>query len=161
MSVSGINLKLGDIKGESTSAQHAGEISVESWSWGVANAIPAPGGGAGVGKARFTDLSFTHRVDRASPILWKACASGEQIRDAVLSVARPGGSAQDYFTLKFSVVSVASVAMTDAAADAQIPLESVSLAFQKAEYSYKPQNPDGSLGSAVEFGFDLAVGRVV
>lgn len=159
---SGINLKLGDINGESTSAQHAGEISVESWAWGVANADPAPGGGGvGVGKARFTDISFTHRVDRASPSLWKACANGERIREAVLSVARPGVSAQDYVTLKLREVSVTSVAMTDASADTQIPLESVSLAFQKVEYSYKPQNPNGSLGASVEFGFDLAVGRVV
>lgn len=162
MSLSGIHLKLGDILGESTSTQHAGEISVESWTWGVANAAPAPGGGgSGVGRARFTDLSFTHRVDRASPHLWKVCASGEQIRDAVLSVARPGANPQDYLTLKLSAVSVTSVAMADASADAQIPLESVSLAFRKVEYSYKPQNPNGSLGAAVEFRFDLAAGRIV
>lgn len=162
MSISDIHLKLNGINGESTSAQHAGEIAVESWTWGVANATPAPGGGGGgAGRARFTDLSFTHRVDRASPHLWKACATGRQIRDAVLSVARPGGSTQDYLTIKLSAVSVTSVAMADAAADAQIPLESVSLAFAKVEYSYKPQNPNGSLGAAVEFKFDLAAGRVV
>jgi type VI secretion system secreted protein Hcp len=162
MSNSDIHLKLADINGDSTSAQHAGEIAVESWTWGVANASPAPGGGGGgVGRARFTDLSFTHRVDRASPHLWRACTTGQHIRDAVLSVARPGSGAQDYVTIKLSTVSVTSVAMTDARADAQIPLESVNLAFAKVEYSYRPQNPNGSLGAAVEFKFDLATGRVV
>ncbi len=165
MSVSDIHLKLNGIKGESTSVLHKDEIEVQSWTWGVdvAGASPSPAlgrGGGGAGRARFTDLNFAHRVDRASPDLWKACATGRRIQDAFLSVARPGAVTQDYLTIKLSDVRVTSVAMSDTANDALVPLESVSLAFTKVEYSYKPQNPNGSLGTAVEFRFDLATGSV-
>lgn len=159
MSASDIHLKLDGIKGESTSVQHNDEIDVESWAWGVTGGSAASGGG-GVGRATFADLSFTHRVDRASPALWKACATGRRIRDAVLSVARAGAGTQDYLVVKLRDVSVTSVALSDAAADALVPLEAVSLAFAKVEYSYKPQNANGSLGAAVEFKFDLVRNKV-
>ena len=63
-------LKLGDIKGESKDSKHAGEIDVLSWSWGVSQTgTMAYGGGGGAGKANFSDLSFMHAVDKASPVL--------------------------------------------------------------------------------------------
>jgi type VI secretion system secreted protein Hcp len=161
MSASDIHLKLNGIKGESTSVQHNDEIDVESWAWSVTGGSAAPGGGGGgAGRATFADLSFAHRVDRASPELWKACATGRRIRDAVLSVARAGAGTQDYLIVKLRDVSVTSVALSDAASDALVPLEFVSLAFAKVEYSYKPQNANGSLGAAVEFKFDLVRNKV-
>ena len=74
---SDIFAKLGDIKGESLDAKHKDEIEVLSFSWGVANTVaPGGGGGGGAGKATFHDLSFVHRIDSASPLLMKACATG-------------------------------------------------------------------------------------
>ena len=161
MSASDIHLKLNGIKGESTSVQHKDEIEVQNWAWGVTGGSPAPGGGGGgAGRATFSDLHFTHRVDRASPELWKACATGRHIRDAVLSVVRPGAGTQDYLVVKLSDVSVTSVSLSDAAGDTLVPHESVGLAFAKVEYAYKPQNPNGSLGAAVEFKFNLVTNRV-
>jgi len=123
MSASDIHLKLDGIKGESTSVQHNDEIDVESWAWGLKGGSAAPGGGGGgAGRATFPDLSFAHRVDRASPELWKACATGRRIRDAVLSVGRAGAGTQDYLVVKLRDVSVTSVALSDAASDALVPL---------------------------------------
>ncbi len=161
MSASDIHLKLNGIKGESTSVQHKDEIEVQNWAWGVTGSSPAPGGGgSSAGRATFSDLRFMHNVDRASPELWKACATGRHIRDAVLSVARPSGGAQDYLIIKLTDVVVTSVSMSDGSGDTFVPMESVGLAFAKVEYGYKPQNANGSLGTAVEFKFDLATGRV-
>lgn len=154
MALSDIHLKLDGIKGESTAVRHKDEIVVESWAWGVANSPPA-GGGGGAGRATFSDLTFTHRVDRASPELWKACATGKHIRDATLTVARSGAGAQDYMTIKLADVVVTSAALADTAADALAPIETVGLQFAKVEYAYRPQKADGSLGPAVEFRFDL------
>lgn len=160
MPSSDIHLKLDAIKGESTSQQHADEIDVESWSWGVTNAAaPATGGGAGAGRAHFQDLTFTHRVDRASPALWKACATGKHVKDGTLSVAHGGPAQQDYLTIKLKDIVVTAVALADVANDAQVPLESVSLAFAKVEYAYRPQKPNGSLGPAEEFKFDLKANK--
>src|SRR5262245_18678056 len=74
---SDIFAKIGDIKGESLDDKHKDEIEVLSFSWGVTNTSPAQsGGGAGAGKATFQDLSIVHRIDKASPRLMEACATG-------------------------------------------------------------------------------------
>jgi len=81
MGTSDIHLKLSGIKGESTVVQHKDEIEVQNWGWSVTGATPAPGSGGGasnVARATFSELRFTHGVDRASPELWKACATGRQ-----------------------------------------------------------------------------------
>lgn len=162
MALTDIHLKLDSIKGESTSARHKDEIVVESWAWGIANPTPAgTGGGGGAGRATFSDLTFTHRADRASPELWKACATGRRIRDAVLSVARGGAGLQDDLTIKLADVIVTSVAFADTAADTQPPVETVGLSFAKVEYGYRPQKADGSLGAPVEFKFDLKKNRPI
>ena len=62
---SDIFAKIGDIKGESIISKHKDEIDVLSFSWGVTNSAKIKGGGAG--KATFTDLSFLHSIDKASP----------------------------------------------------------------------------------------------
>ena len=160
MSTSDIHLKLDGIKGESTDARHRDEIVVDSWTWGVANAAPPAGGGGGTGRPSFSDLSFTHRVDRASPLLWKACAAGTALREAVLSVARGTGSSPDYLQVTLRDVRVTAVALADAAADGQAPTETVSLAFAKVDYAYRAQRPNGSLDAPVAFGYDLKRNRV-
>jgi type VI secretion system secreted protein Hcp len=157
MSASDIHLKIDGIKGESTSAQHRDEIAVESWTWGVVGG-PPPGGGSG--KPSFSDLSFTHRADRASPLLWRACASGQNIKEAVLSVARAGSGAQDYMTIRLRSVRVTAVALADSANDGSPPLETVSLAFGEVRYGYRPQRANGMLDAPIEFGYDLRTNKL-
>jgi type VI secretion system secreted protein Hcp len=162
MAANDIHIRIDGINGESTVSNHRDEIVVESWNWGIANAAPASTGGAGsAGRATFADFTFTHRADRASPLLWKACATGQVIRTATLSVSRPGPVAQDYMTIKFTEVRVTSVALADSASDTQPPIESVSLGYAKVDYQYRPQNANGSLGAAVAFKFDLLRNRVL
>ena len=162
MSASTIHLKLDGIDGESNSTQHKDEIDVESWSWGVSHAgAPAAGGGAAAGKPVFSDLTFTHRADRASPPLWKACASGKHIKNGTLSVAHAGAGTQDYLVIKLREVRVTSVTLADVESDAQPPVESVTLSFTKVEYAYRPQKPNGSLGPAVEFKFDIVANKML
>jgi len=160
MPLNDIHIKIDGINGESTVNNHRDEVVVESWNWGVTHPAPvAVGGGGAAGKASFADFSFTHRVDRASPLLWKACATGQSIRTVTLSVARSGAVAQDYLTIKFSEIRVTSVALADTALDTQPALESVSLSYAKVDYQYRPQNPNGSMGAPVVFKFDLKKNR--
>ena len=76
--------KIGDIKGESLDTKHKDEVEILSWSWGVSQSgsINAGGSGAAAGKANFNDFNFTHDLDKASPVLLKACATGEHIKEA-------------------------------------------------------------------------------
>jgi len=145
-------LKIGDIKGESKDSKHEGEIDVLSWSWGVSNSVTMAGGGAGAGKANFQDLSFMHALDKASPVLLKACAMGDHFADATLVSRKAGKGQQDYLIVKMKEVFVTSV---QPSGSSEHPMESVSLTFGHVDLEYKPQKADGSVEAGVHFIYDI------
>jgi type VI secretion system secreted protein Hcp len=147
--------KIGDIKGESLDDKHKGEIDVLSWSWGVTQSgSMSHGGGGGEGKAHFNDFNFTHTVDKASPVLLKACATGEHIKEATLTVRKAGKGQQEFLIIKMNDIIITSVAPSGAG-DAAGTAEHVALQFAKVDLEYKPQKPDGSLDAGVHFKYDI------
>jgi type VI secretion system secreted protein Hcp len=159
---SDIFAKIGDIKGESFDSQHKDEIDVLSYSWGVSQTgTMAFGGGAGAGKAQFNDFNFTTNVSKASPMLFLACASGQHIKNATITVRKAGNdSKQDYLILKMTDVMISSYQASGASTQDR-PTESVSMAYAKIEFTYKPQNSDGSLGGGITTGWDLKANQKV
>jgi type VI secretion system secreted protein Hcp len=156
---SDIHLKLGDIKGESTDDKHKDTIDVLSWSWGMSNATQmATGGGGGVGKVNFHDLTFTHYVDKASPNIMKMCATGEHLKEATLMQRKQGKTPQEYLVIKLSDVMVSSVS-DGGSGGGESPTENVALAFAKVDLEYKPQKADGSLDAGVHFKFDIKANK--
>jgi type VI secretion system secreted protein Hcp len=153
-------IKFDGIKGESVDAKHKDEIDVESWSWGETHAGAATsGGGGGSGKVSMQDFHFVMKLNRASPGLMKACATGQHIKTAMLSGRKAGKGQQDYLTFKFHDVLVSSV-QTGGSEDTDVlPTDQVSFNFAKLEVEYKPQKADGSLGSAVQFRYDLKANK--
>ena len=145
--------KLGDIKGESLDDKHKGEIELLSWSWGVANGSRSMGGGGGVGKASFHDLSFTHKIDKASPLLLRGCATGQHLKEATITRRKSGKGQQEFLVIKMNDVIVTAVMETDSSDGNSA--EHVSLAFAKIDVSYKPQKADGSLEAGIHFKYDL------
>lgn len=156
---SDIFAKIGDIKGESQDSKHKDEIEVLSFSWGIANPanVKASGGGGG-GKATFTDLSFLHNVDKASPNLLNACATGAHLKQATITHRKAGKGQQEYLIIKMEDVIVTGVALTDGSGEAGS--ETVSMAFAKIDLEYKPQKPDGSLDAGIHFKFDIKTNKV-
>jgi type VI secretion system secreted protein Hcp len=150
-----IFIKIGDYKGESGDDKHKEEIEVLSWSWGVSNAgSMGAGGGGGTGKASFSDITFMHLLDKASPNLMMACATGKHIKEATLTQRKSGETPQEYLVVKMSDVFITSV--QDSGSDGGgAPTESVSLQFIKMELEYKPQKADGTLDSGVSFKWDV------
>jgi type VI secretion system secreted protein Hcp len=145
--------KIGDIKGESQDAKHKEEIDVYSWSWGVAQSgTMAAGGGGGAGKANFHDLTFVHNVDKSSPNLLKACASGKHIPEATIVQRKAGEGQQEYIVVKMTDVMITNVSSSGSGGDMT---ESVALQFAKVELEYKPQKADGSLDAGLFFKYDL------
>jgi len=145
-------LKLGDVKGESKDSKHPDEIDVLSWSWGVSNSGNSAGGGHGAGKANFQDLSFMHALDKASPVLMKACAMGDHFADATLVSRKAGKGQQDYLVIKMKEVFITSV---QPSGSSEHPMESVSMSFGHVDLEYKAQKTDGSLEGGVHFIYDL------
>ena len=153
-------IKFDGIKGESADAKHKDEIDVESWSWGETHAGGAPsGGGGGAGKVSMQDFHFVMRLNRASPSLMKACATGQHIKMATLSGRKAGKGQQEYLTFKFHDVLVSSVQTGGFEDTDVVPTDQVSFNFAKIEVEYKPEKADGSLGLAVQFRYDLKANK--
>jgi len=151
--------KIGDIKGESLDAKHKDEVEVLSWSWGVSqNVSPSPGGGGGQGKPTFNDFNFTHRVDKASPILLKSCATGSHIKEATITVRKAGKGQQEFLIIKMSDILITSVQMS-VSNDAAGTTENVALQFAKVNLEYKPQKADGTLDAGLQFKYDIKGNR--
>jgi type VI secretion system secreted protein Hcp len=152
-------IKFDGIKGESADVKHKDEIDVESWSWGETNAGgTGSGGGGGAGKVAMQDFHFVMRLNRASPALMKACATGQHIKTATLSARKAGKGQQEYLTFKFRDVLISSF-QTTGTEEAAVPTDSVSFNFAKLEVEYKPEKSDGSLGPAVDFRYDLKANK--
>ena len=104
-------LKIEGVAGESQDDAHKGDIDVLSFSWGVSNAgSMAVGSGGGEGKASFHDLSFTHKIDKASPVLMQSCASGVHLKEAVLIARRSAseGKGEEFLKITLSDVLISS-----------------------------------------------------
>ncbi len=155
---SDIFAKIGDIKGESLDAKHKDEIEILSFSWGVTNSgSAATGSGAGSGKATFQDLVVVHNIDKASPDLMRACATGTHLKEATITHRKSGKGQQEFLVVKMNDVIITGV--THGGATGQPYSETVSLAFAKVDLEYKPQKPDGSLDAAVVFKYDLKANK--
>jgi type VI secretion system secreted protein Hcp len=150
---SDIFAKFGDIKGESLDSKHKDEVEVLSWSWGVnQTGTMAPGGGGGAGKASFNDFNFTHNIDKASPVLLKACATGEHIKEATITVRKAGKGEQEFLIIKMNDIIITSVAPSGAG---DATAENVALKCAIVDLEYKPQKADGSLDAGVHFKYDI------
>ena len=155
-------LKLDGIKGESTDSKHKDEIEIESFSWGVTNpGTFSSAGGGGAGKCSFQDLHLTSRVSVASPNLMVACASGQHIKSAVLTVRKAGKEQQEYYIVKLSDTLVSSFQSGGSEGANALPVDQFSLNFAKIEFEYKAQKPDGTLGAPVKGGWDLKQNKKV
>jgi type VI secretion system secreted protein Hcp len=154
-------LKLDGIEGESTDAKHKNEIDVESWSWGETNAgTHAGGGGGGAGKVAMQDFHFVMKVNKSTPKLLLACASGQHIKAGVLTCRKAGGEQQEYLQIKMADLLVSSYQTGGSHGDV-VPTDQISLNFSKIEFEYKEQKPDGSLGSPVKAGWNLKENKKV
>ena len=154
---SDIFAKIGDIKGESLDDKHKDEIEVLSFSWGVTNAGGTSGGGVSAGKATFQDLSIVHHIDKASPLLLKACATGTHIKDATITHRKAGKGQHEYLIVKLNDVIITGV--THGGTGDQPFSESVRLAFAKVDLEYRPQKQDGSLDAGIHFKYDLKTNK--
>ena len=149
--------RIGTIQGESQDAKHKDEIEVLSWSWGVSQSGTMVHGGGGEGKASFQDFNFTHYVDKASPVLMTACATGEHVKDATITVRKDGKGPLEYLVIKMSDVLVTSVSTSGSEGDNA--MEAVTLAFAKVDLEYKPQKDDGSLDAGIHFKYDIKANK--
>ena len=152
------HIKFDGVEGESTHADHKGEIEVLSWSWNVQNASTLTGGGSGKGKANPGDMQIMHNYDKASPVLAKKCAQGVHFKDAVITARKSGEGQKDFLKITMKEVFVTSV-NPSAGGDGGV-MESVSMSYAEIEFAYKPQDDKGGLGGEVKFGWNVKTTKI-
>jgi type VI secretion system secreted protein Hcp len=117
---------------------------------------PAPGGGGGgAGKATFQDLVIVHRIDKASPVLFQACATGKHLKDATITHRKAGKGQHEYLIVKLDDVLITAVSHSGNSGQPDTGSETVSLTFGKVDLEYRPQRPDGSPDAGIHFKYDL------
>jgi len=162
MAIADYFLKLDGVEGEAQDSKHKGEIDLESWSWGeTQTGTHVAGGGGGAGKVAMQDFHFVMRVNKASPKLMLACATGQHIKEGILICRKAGKEQQEFLKVKFTDLLVSSYQTGGSANGDVVPLDQISLNFAKIEVEYKEQKADGTLGGAVKAGYDLKANKQV
>lgn len=145
-------LKIDGIEGESQDKTHPKEIQLHSWAWGESNAgSMGAGGGGGSGKVAMQDFHFTMGVNKATPMLLIACATGDHIKSAILTCRKAGKDQQEF--LKYSFFDVFISSYQTGGSDS--PMEQCSFNFAKIQVDYKEQKIDGTLAGALTKWYDL------
>jgi type VI secretion system secreted protein Hcp len=108
----------------------------------------------GAGKVQMQDFHFVMRVNKSSPKLMLACATGEHIKTAILICRKAGKEQQEYLKVTFTDMLVSNYQTGGSAGDV-VPMDQISLNFSKVEIEYKEQKPDGSLGGAIKAFYDM------
>jgi len=158
-------LKIDGVDGESTDAKHKGEIEILSFHWGVSQAITGTVSSAGTfsgQRADLTALSVVKQLDKASPKLAQACAAGDHMKSATLTLCRAGGDKQPYMKYKLSDVLLESVRTGGASGgEGGVPTEEVGLRYGKIEFEYTVIGTDGKPAGTVPGGWNLKENKKV
>jgi type VI secretion system secreted protein Hcp len=144
------------IKGDSKDSKHVDWIEVLSFSHNIeqqtGGAASAQGSHAG-GRADHDDLSFTKRLDSASPLLALYCSNGKHIPKIEFQLCRAMGEKTCFMkiNLEDSIVSKWAPAGRADSAD-HIPLEEVGLRYGVIKWEYTPTDPrgGGKTGAAIK-----------
>ena len=100
------------------------------------------------------DFQFATYVSKASPKLFLACASGQNLKEAKLVGRKAGKAQQEFLSYTFSDVLVSSYQTSGSSGD-DAPMDQVSLSFAKIKVEYRAQKADGTLEAPIPAGWDL------
>ena len=155
---SDFHIKFDGVEGESTHADHKGEIEILGWSWGVSNAPSQAGGGQARGKASPGEFHIQHLYDKASPVLAKKCAQGVHFPTVVMTARKSGEGQKDFWKVTMKEVFISSVQASGNQGGEM--MESVSMSYGSVEFSYKVQDAKGGLGGEVKFSWDAKTTKI-
>jgi type VI secretion system secreted protein Hcp len=146
----GYYIKLGDeIKGESLEAKHKEWIEIDNFSYSVNQSVSmTKGSGLSSGTADFGAISFSHLVDKTSPLLLQFCASGKTIPEVIVEALSSGGEPFTYFKLTLKNAIISSVSPGGAGGDSRLT-EGVSIAYEAVILEYTELLTNGKAGKTV------------
>lgn len=151
-------IKLTDINGPVTRKGLEKFIEVLSFSFGASQSVSneASGGMSG-GKPSVSSLNLMKRTDATSPLLFSGCCGGKHFAEVTVQLFKAGGTNQvKFMEYKLTKVFIESVQWSGSGGGDDTPMESLSLAFQKIEMTYLPQDEKGGVGKPIIAMYDAA-----
>jgi len=140
-------LKIDGIPGESAEARHKDWVDIESFSWGVVNSG---------GKPEFMPYGWTQYLDKSTPKIFVAVASGKHFSNVTMETVRtvdaPPGS---FFTMSFDDVRFTSLQMSGGQYGITV---AGALLYNKLTMTYRAQKPDGSYDTPIVGTWDVSKG---
>lgn len=136
-------------------------FEIYSFSWGANNpvSIGSGSGGASSGKVAHSSFNVMKRFDKATPKLLQTLSSGGHFGKATVIMRKSGQdkakAGEGFISFEFKKVFVESVQESGSSGGDDVPTESVSFVYGAVKMEYKPQNKDGSLGTAVPYTWSL------
>ncbi|MEO8056539.1 MAG: type VI secretion system tube protein Hcp [Acidobacteriota bacterium] len=127
------------VPGEATTAGHDKWIEVSSIQWATplpaVPRAPAPAGVASGGPGR---VLLMKRVDKASPLLSKAAATGRLVPAVQLDVPKTGGQGSSPY-MRYELKNVMVSSFSAGGGGGGTATESLSLNFTRIEFAYEEQ----------------------
>ncbi|MFD1556634.1 Hcp family type VI secretion system effector [Paraburkholderia silviterrae] len=145
--------------GESKDANHKGWTDILSYSWGANQpGSMSTGGGGGIGKVSFDDLTVQAYADKATPAILKYCANGKHLPQIQLSICKAGGSQVEYKRVTLTDVLVVAVQQN---ADQNSEAVKITYRFQaaKVKQQYWEQTDQGGKGSESVLSWNIKENR--
>jgi type VI secretion system secreted protein Hcp len=128
-------LKIEGVPGESSDTHHASWIQVESLHFGLS----AP---SALAPTQVSPLTLSKRIDKASPLLAKACATGQHFAKVKLELVRTGPQRTRFYHITLEDVLVSGLSAAGAGADDSLP-ETIQLLAARWSWSYTEFELDG------------------
>jgi type VI secretion system secreted protein Hcp len=152
-------LQIDTIPGESIEANHQNWIDIDAFNW--SEAMASIGGGRAAGRLNMTDFHFVMITDKASPMLFLACATGRLISNATLDVCMPIGNEQPplvFLRFNFSGVTITSYSIAGSIPEDR-PIDEFSITFSKITMTYWQIDTLGNPIAKITVYYDLAAMR--
>ncbi|MDA1296595.1 MAG: type VI secretion system tube protein Hcp [Chloroflexi bacterium] len=157
----GAYIKIGDIKGEATDSAHGEWIDILSFSQSITR--PMSSGISGStrqrGAASFGEIVLVKAIDKSSPKLQEAVATGQVMASVTLDLTTSSGDRPaTYLKYELKDVLITNYRVSGGAAGDDRPTETISLNFAEINVVYTEQSATGRAGGKVEYSWKVEEG---
>lgn len=145
-----IYMQYGTIQGDVTEVGHENWIELDSFQFGVTKPVSLTTGQSGV--PSFSEITITKPMDKSSVGLMTQVLQGTP-QTVTIDFVKTGATKP--VTYVEYVLNNALVSGYSVSSGGDNPTESITLSFTKITFKFTPQNPDGTLGTTQQIGWDL------
>ena len=132
-------MKLGDIKGEATDADHKEWILIESMSSPMFRSVPegAKDQQRTKGETTLGDIVCVRQLDKSTTKLQEACANGTFFKEVEIHFCTTVKNKQEpYLTYKLHDVIISSYSFHGNSSGSPLPSEQITVGYTKVEWTY-------------------------